>query len=308
MVKRITNRLNKAISSVEGVFVNPNKELNYPVIFIVGAPRSGTTLLYQLITNMFDVAYLSNLHAKFFGAPSYVERLVPLNLFRSKSHNYQSDYGETNALFSPNECGAFWYRFFPKNVHQIKESEVDDIKLRKAIVAFVNAAHKPVVYKNVYNILRLRTLAKVIPEAYFVVMKRDLAANIRSILRARKKAEGSYEEWFSVRTHNLDQIASLSPVEQVGLQVEDIYKRIDEARLRTGKERFFDFEYERLCKNPHEVMDQFRGWLEQVGCLPKLKFEIPDHFSIQNRELEPEIEKEISEFLEQNGNKDAHKI
>ncbi|MFQ5425907.1 MAG: hypothetical protein ACE5EV_02380, partial [Gaiellales bacterium] len=51
-----------------------------PAILIVGAPRCGSTLLYQLVARRFDVTYLSNLHCAFFGAPSIVERVAASHL------------------------------------------------------------------------------------------------------------------------------------------------------------------------------------------------------------------------------------
>ena len=37
------------------------KEPEYQPVFIIGSPRSGSTILYQLITNYLDVLYVDNL-------------------------------------------------------------------------------------------------------------------------------------------------------------------------------------------------------------------------------------------------------
>ena len=42
---------------------NPDKPLRHPPIFILGAPRSGSTLAIQIITSAFDLSYISNQHA-----------------------------------------------------------------------------------------------------------------------------------------------------------------------------------------------------------------------------------------------------
>jgi hypothetical protein len=40
-----------------------------PVFFIVGAPRSGTTLLLQTIINHYNLGYINNFIARFWEAP-----------------------------------------------------------------------------------------------------------------------------------------------------------------------------------------------------------------------------------------------
>src|SRR5690242_9126044 len=62
------------------------KPLALQPVFIVGTPRSGSTFLYQLLTNQFDVAYIDNLAAR-------LADVLPLAMwvshgcFGSKPHN-----------------------------------------------------------------------------------------------------------------------------------------------------------------------------------------------------------------------------
>ena len=46
------------------------KQADYPPIFIIGAPRSGSTLLLQAIIEVFDLGYISNCHCNWYGAPA----------------------------------------------------------------------------------------------------------------------------------------------------------------------------------------------------------------------------------------------
>ena len=45
-----------------------HKALEKPPIFIIGPPRSGSTLLYQVLTSYFDLSYFKNLHSKYYFA------------------------------------------------------------------------------------------------------------------------------------------------------------------------------------------------------------------------------------------------
>ena len=84
-------------------------ELSHTPILILGAPRSGSTLLYQSMVERFDVAYISNRHCRWHGAPSLVERR-----FGGARHvaTYASRHGAEAGATAPSECGGYWYRFF----------------------------------------------------------------------------------------------------------------------------------------------------------------------------------------------------
>ena len=41
----------------------------YPPIFIIGAPRSGTTLLYKVLIEKLNFGYMSNFNAQFYSIP-----------------------------------------------------------------------------------------------------------------------------------------------------------------------------------------------------------------------------------------------
>ncbi len=44
--------------------------LRHPPIFFLGAPRSGSTLAVQVITDALDLGYISNRHCQWFSAPA----------------------------------------------------------------------------------------------------------------------------------------------------------------------------------------------------------------------------------------------
>ena len=42
-------------------------------LFIIGPPRSGSTLLYQYLARYFDISYFNNYHHKNYMCPSFAE-------------------------------------------------------------------------------------------------------------------------------------------------------------------------------------------------------------------------------------------
>ena len=77
----VFNFLNINFFSYLEVLFAPNSQLKlpYPPVFILGAPRSGSTLLMQVISDSLDVGYLNNFHCKFYGAPSIFNGFLPLS-------------------------------------------------------------------------------------------------------------------------------------------------------------------------------------------------------------------------------------
>ena len=69
-VRILYRGVNAALGLLEGTVLSRGREsaLLWPPVFILGAPRSGSTLLYQVLTEAFDFAYLTNLQGFLAGA------------------------------------------------------------------------------------------------------------------------------------------------------------------------------------------------------------------------------------------------
>ena len=66
LVRYLANRL---VQPLERMLVRTHRDPSVPLLFIVGVPRSGTTLLYQLMCTHLDVGYVSNAMARWWMAP-----------------------------------------------------------------------------------------------------------------------------------------------------------------------------------------------------------------------------------------------
>jgi len=93
-------------------FTNPN----LPIIFIVGAQRSGTTLLMQLMTSFFKLSYPNNFIARYWNVPfigAVLYNSLSRNLNKKNNIDLHSDLGYTSGLEGPHEFGYFWKKWFP---------------------------------------------------------------------------------------------------------------------------------------------------------------------------------------------------
>lgn len=265
------------------VFFSRNRDhlLNYPPIFIIGAPRSGSTLLYQVMTEYYDFGYLSNLHCTFYGSPSLVERLVHPQKWRKPS-DYTSLHGQTQGQAAPSECGAFWYRFFRRKPQYVPLSEVDPKKMRQlrgAVRALGNAFGKPILFKNLMCSLRLEPLASVLPEALFIVIRRHEIDNAHSLLEGRKKVYGDYSKWWSAEPPAINRLKGLPPHEQVIEQIFQIYDLIERNCQVIGPLRFLEVQYEAFCDDVFGTLQKISQFLASHHLFPNTYPDnVPSHF------------------------------
>ena len=98
--------LNYLLNPLENLFLNVN-DLDYlksePPVFIIGPPRSGTTVLYQLLCKHFNFGYTNNFVADWYNIPITATRLY--NIFSSQTSSIEltSNFGKSSNLYGPNE-------------------------------------------------------------------------------------------------------------------------------------------------------------------------------------------------------------
>ncbi len=256
-------------------------------VFIIGPPRSGTTLLYQLLVSRYKFVYFSNFTAKFYPVPVIATWLAERFLVaHNPISNYNSKYGRTEGLSSPHEAGNFWYRWFPKGEKiyvPLGITPKDSLReLRHTVIGMANVAHAPVLFKNTYNSMRIAPIVEAIPESCFIVCRRNPTDTAQSILNSRLKAAGDKHKWWSLSPKELDQIKQHPYWEQVVEQVYYTYSQIEIDRDFFGREKFFDLSYESLCQDTYGTLTLLEEYLTQRGInlsLNEKNNEIPSQFS-----------------------------
>ena len=280
-----------------------DETLPHPPIFVVGAPRSGSTLLYQLLTDRFDVGYLANGHARQPGAPSLVERIRGLVRERQgELGDYRSSFGGTAGELGPSECGPFWYRFFPRRPHYVAADAfltASRRELRAAVGAFVEACDRSVVYKNLYSTARMEAIAAALPEALFIAIHRGLVANARSLLDGRLRVAGSYDTWWSVEPPGIERLLQLPAHEQVVEQVRALDALVARVEASIGSDRVLHLAYEDLCADPRAQLERIAAFAAAHGCELGERGAIPASFPQRSgNTLSPELDEALLGYVE----------
>jgi len=286
---------NQLLGCIENLLVlRSTSALRYPPVFFIGAPRSGSTLAVQVVTDAFDFGYISNRHCAWFGAPALAERC-----FRPLKKKPQSDYfsqqGQTSGDYAPSECGRWWYRFFRRHPPYVRLDEVSARKMRQfrgSVVALTNAFDRPVLFKNLYASLRIQAIAHYIPESLFIVIHRNEVDAAHSILESRYKRFGVYDKWFSVEPPEVEDLKKLPVAEQAIEQVRHIYTTIgrDLKRAEVPEKQVFHLDYESFCLDVYSELDKLGLFLANNDCQVSRVKKSPRKFA---RRHEVRIDKDL---------------
>lgn len=237
-------------------------------VFIVSAPRSGSTILYQIITKAFKVEYTSNLAAICYHSLFTGWKLQKW-LYGDKSHSsFESNMGRTKGWLSPHEIGKFWYQWFPHEplfVDADYYKQKDFSQLKKTVRAIVEKSGKPLVFKNTVNGERLRVLRQIFPEALIIFCTREPYFTANSIYQHRLKVQGTDKEWWATKPSNFNDLINLPPKQQVAAQVYYLEKRIEEDMLLFPESQRITISYEDLCGDTEATLKRLEEFMKTNG-------------------------------------------
>lgn len=224
-----------------------------PPTFVLGAPRCGSTLLIQLLSSNLEISYLSNRHARFYGCPALVERFAPPSADRNRAH--MSDHGRTQGPAGPAECGQWWYRFFPQKPAYVERGGLGPRAREsfiRSLAALAAASSQPFVFKNLYASLRIHEIASAVPMAKFIVLSRDTVDQAHSVLEGRRKVNGDFGRWWSMRPPSPESLEELRPAQQVVEQILQTHRVIDNdlSASEVPESQIMRLHYEDLCSDP----------------------------------------------------------
>lgn len=265
--KIIQEIINSGLNPVERYLINKYKGQNiiYSPVFIIGAPRTGSTILYEYVTNYLDLKYINNFMAKFYKS-LYLSSLVSHKIFKDESHDcFDSKHGKTYGLNAPHECGSFWYRWLPKDKHFVKFDEIDSNskdEIYTTITAITNKFNKPFIFKNLNAGQRMRLIKETFPNALFIYIKRNPLYTAQSILRGREKTYNDRSKWWSIMPKEYDELLDLPYPEQIVKQIYYLQKQIETDLSLFPSQNSYVIKYKDFCFDTEEEINLIKEFLE----------------------------------------------
>jgi hypothetical protein len=232
-----------------------------PLVFILGAPRTGSTLIYQILINFFGFFYFSNFINDYFSEFPVIGAALELSLNPDPDApvSYQSEYGKTEGLFGPSEGSLIFRNWFggehPSQINSCKVLPGKATHFIATMKSVYKLIGRPVLTKNAWNCFRIQDLTRLFPNTHFVWIRRDMGLSALSDLRARY-ARGGSTVWNSATTANYQDIQKRPYWEQVVEQQYEYNESIAKDLSRCSQGRYIELWYEDLCENTRDELEK----------------------------------------------------
>lgn len=252
------------LSTIEEVLISRAQPPQWPPIFIVGVPRAGTTLTYQIFANGLDLSYICNMAAYYYASPCLISWLMSKYSPILPNNNFDNYYGSTKGWNTPCQGRKIWARWFPADQHYIPPGNLAKAKMlqmRNTVGLMEKILGTPFINKHQPHSVRMRSLVEVFPNALFIRVNRNRFWNIQSLLHGRNYWHKDYPDWLSTQPENYLELKKLdNPLQQVIGQLQSIEKEMDFSEQELGKDRIFTVSYSELCQNPQKILADFIGF------------------------------------------------
>jgi hypothetical protein len=286
---RIYQLVSPAWWFIDYFFRGGKKWENFPAVFVIGPPRSGSTLMYQVLNNVFENNHLTNIWNLLYSTPAIGAR-ISHRLCKDHVASYQSMKG-----FVPGFCGEaegmkFWKYWTGQGLEERPErlKERKTKKLVRILSGPANPGSKPFFSGYIGHAFTISFLRKHFPKALFIYMQRDLISNAYSIYRLFP------EQWFSLKPQGINE--QEDRYNQIASQLILIHQKI----LASLQHDIVPVSYESLCQNPQQVVNQIKQVAQKNGIELALKHKLPSQFKVSKvKEDENEDVRRLKKALEE---------
>lgn len=278
------DRLTAVLSELNGMLQNMERPLaakpQFPIVFIVGCPRSGTTLMMQWLASLGVFAYPSNLVARFYGNPYVGVRIQQaLHTYDSKKQifphsevdgEFSSSYGHTVGALAPSEFWYFWRRFFHfgdiQKLDDIESNRHDLQGFAQELALMEQAFAMPLAMKAMIVNWHLPELYQLFDRCLFIDVSRDARDNAESLYCSRKNFFGDYSKWYSFKPPEYTWLKEVTPLQQVAGQVFFTRRAVDSGLAQIPSTSVLRVSHEEFCESPAVVYSALAEKLQHLGC------------------------------------------
>jgi len=268
---------------------------NLPIVFVCGPPRSGTSLMAQVLIRQLPVSYFSNVVGIFTRAPLVATRAMSFAL-RRRDVSFKTFYGKSRRLAEPSDAMSLWDRWFPGDRNTLPDPP--DPGSVQAMVrlfgAWQRTWHRPIVAKNNRLYAYGEYVATALPTAHFVCPVRDPVYLAQSQLLARQILLGGFDKPYGIRTPEYEARARPGrPAEDACAQVAADRTVVERTRTAIGPARFWLVSYERFCADPNALLERLSREVLRIPFTPLTAAEKDSIRVSTNRTLDESLFAEI---------------
>lgn len=229
---------------------------DHPALLILGGSRSGTTLLYQTLTQYLPVSYFSNLAASFPRAPISASKLFRPMLRKGKG-NFSNYYGSVSGFNGPNDGFPIWNRWLGEDRNAVPDHISTETlqDMQRFFRAWRSAFPQAFLNKNNRNSLCIPWFESHLDEVRYLEIRRNPIYVVQSLILSREAVQGSkYIAWGLKSTDSQAGEDPLRYVDDICNQVYEVEKDLDAACAQIPAARYLSIRYEDFCEDPVAVV------------------------------------------------------
>jgi len=254
-------------------------------IFIVGVPRSGTTLLYTLLAQHTALGWFSKDTTLSLYTPEYLRFVYlrrrifdmrnfsyPLMGFNNKMFTTKSPPVELGFLYDEAFTGQWKCKISPENLDFLKETIVDTLNKMN---------RKRFLSKTPLNSMRIKALYQVFPDCKFLHIYRDPRAVVNSLLVRSVENPSGY---IGIPLKNKINF-TMSALRKHALQWKQVIEEIIQTAKDIPENQFKQIKYEELIDSPGNHLEEITKFCE----LEPFEYVFEKNGKVSNEECRGEI-------------------
>ena len=263
------------------------------MIVLVATPRSGSTLMYQILCHSFSGYYLSNLSHLLYKLP-LIGGVISGIICNHHVSDFKSTNGFVGGLTGPAEGLHFWQYWFGCGLSEAKNKQSQHLakhinrrRYLHKVFSLLGKPHKPIITGYLGHLICLDEMIKEFPKAIYIKLNRDPVDNTMSILKSKQPPNEFGRSVFPEECDPFDE----NVIHQTTSQVYWLNKKLDQL----DADRVFTIRYEELCDRPQDTMQSLLKFCNSCGLDLSLRAELKDRFLRK----EPNQSKETEAVIEQ---------
>jgi len=250
------------------------RSISSPII-IIGMERSGTTLLYSILSNHPDLYWLSQLDSILPRLPAFSSavRKVVHSIFDQSYIARPGTVSESKGVISPSECLPYWRNIFGwgneakyriDNDYFTDQDLSDELSkdIRNDMIKRLKVLNKMrLLFKQPGFSLKIRFFHKLFPDAYFIHILRHPYNNLTSLVDAKRKTG---EKFWGTKVPGWREMIKASHAEQAVFQIRNVLDIIekDVKRVDIINDQYIIIKYENLICQPKKTIDHLLDFCE----------------------------------------------
>lgn len=269
----------------------PTNKNKLQVICLLAAPRSGSTLTYQILNSGIKNIHLTNIWNLLYATP-LIGGLISKFLVKNYPSSFSSRQGFVPGLKGEAEGLKFWTFWSGQSLSQDADWNSKKVKKLHSKIHKIVSEDEAFITGYLGHVFCIDNLRKIFPNILFIHLQRNLLSNARSIYNA------SPNEWFSSRPHGNTEVLKSDRFTQIAYQIISIHKEIWENR----GEDYIVLNVNKIGENPSQSINEIIAFAKEknISLIPANNYESLKEKSFQIKKTDPsadEINKALFEAL-----------